>query len=206
MKGRVWLLLGVAAGIAVAAGHLPYLAGAGRLLTTTAEHLVQSGQNRLVSGVASTGASRRVVLGIGAVLAVLLPGVTALLLIVAAKAVYWLRVLVGVLVAALGAVTFVYESQGKATGALVLALVVAGVALFLTGPLLITPLAFTAALIGAEFLPTLFEHRVSATAESVNALHSAIYGKPGTPLVLQVILLVVAVLPFAWAALLAWRR
>lgn len=102
--------------------------------------------------------------------------------------------------AALGALSYFYHPHGNATGVLLLALLFAGLAITLTGPFLAAPLALGAGLIGAEFLPTLFSKHYAATQASVNSLHLAVYNTPGTPLLLQVVLLVVAALPFAWAA------
>lgn len=200
MRGRVWLVLGVIVGIAVAAGRLPYLAGAGRSLAATSERLVLSAANRIVSGAAKHGAPKRVVLGIGGVLAVVIPGVTALLMIVAAKASLRIRTIIAIAIVAVGAASYVYQPHGEASGVLVLALLVAGLAVALTGPLVAFPLALGAGLIGASFLPTLLAKHFVATQAGVDALHVAIYNKPGTPLALQVVMLIVAVLPFAWAA------
>jgi hypothetical protein len=200
VKARVWLILGVIVGIAVAAGRLPYLAGAGRSLAATAERLVLSLANRVISGAAKHGAPKRVILGIGGVLAVAIPGVTALLMIVAAKTSLRIRTLIAVAVVAVGAASYVYQPHGEASGVLVLALIVAGLAVALTGPLVAFPLALGAGLIGASFLPTLLAKHFAATQSGVNALHVAIYNRPGTPVTLQVILLIVAVVPFAWAA------
>lgn len=200
MRGRVWLLIGAVVGVAVAAGHLPYLAGAGRTLASTAEHLVLSGANRIISGAASAGAPKRVVLGLGGVIAVILPGTTALLLVVAARATLRLRAVIAVLIVALGAASYVYHSQGHATGVLLLALAVGALAVVVTGPLVAAPLTLGAGLIGGEYLPTLVNNRLAASTSSVNAVHMAIYNKPGTPAALEVALLIVAILPFAWAA------
>ncbi|HMC38566.1 MAG TPA: hypothetical protein VKI19_02825 [Acidimicrobiales bacterium] len=199
MKGRVWLILGVLAGIAVAAGRLPYLAGAGRSLAATTERLVLSGANRIVSGAARHGAPRRAVLGIGGVLAVLVPGITALLLIEAARVSLRIRTLISLLIVAVGAASYVYQPHGAATGVLLLALAVAGLAVALTGPVVAFPLSLLAGLIGASFLPTLFARHFAATQNGVDALHVAIYDRPGHPLALQIALLVAALLPFAWA-------
>lgn len=198
--GRVWLVVGVIAGIAVAAGRLPYLAGAGRSLVATSERLVLSGANRIIAGAADHGAPKRVVLGVGGVLSLLVPGVTALLLIVAARVSLRVRTLIAILIVGVGAASYVYQPHGEASGVLVLALLVAGLAVALTGPLVAFPLALTAGLIGAVYLPTLLAKHFDATQSGVEALHEAIYNRPGQPLALQVILLVVAVLPFAWAA------
>lgn len=200
MKGRVWLVIGVIAGIAVAAGRLPYLAGAGRSLAATAERLVLSAANRIVAAAATQGAPKRVVLGFGGVMAVLVPGVAALLLIIAARVSLRLRSIIAVLIVAVGAASFVYQPHGQASGVLVLALFVAGLAVALTGPVVALPLALVAGLIGASYLPTLFSKHFAATQSSVNAIHTAIYNRPGQPLALQVILLLVALVPFAWAA------
>jgi len=199
VKGRVWLILGVLAGIAVAAGRLPYLAGAGRSLAATTERLVLSGANRIVSGAARHGAPRRAVLGIGGVLAVLVPGITALLLIEAARVSLRIRTLISLLIVAVGAASYVYQPHGAATGVLLLALAVAGLAVALTGPVVAFPLSLLAGLIGASFLPTLFARHFAATQNGVDALHVAIYDRPGHPLALQIALLVAALLPFAWA-------
>lgn len=198
--GRVWLVIGVIAGIAIAAGRLPFLAGAGRSLAASAEHLVLSGANRIIQGVAGRGAPKRVVLGIGAVLAVLVPGITALLLIVAAQVSLRIRTLISLLIVAVGAASYAYQPHGEASGVLVLALVGAGLAVALTGPLVAFPLALLAGLIGASYVPTLFSKHFAATQDAVNALHQAIYNRPGQPLALQVILLIVALIPLAWAA------
>lgn len=200
MRGRVWLVFGVIAGIAIAAGRLPYLAGAGRSLSATAERLVLSGANRIIAGAATHGAPKRVVLGIGGVVAVLVPGVTALLMIVAAKASLRIRTIIAILIVAVGATSYVYQPHGEASGVLVLALIVAGLAVALTGPVVAFPLALGAGLIGASYLPTLFSKHFAATQSGVNALHTAIYNRPGQPLGLQVVLLIVALAPLAWAA------
>ena len=205
MKGRFWLFLGVAVGIAVAAGHLSYLAGAGRSLAETSERLVRSGADRLVRDATKAGAPKRVVLGFSAAIAAALPGITALLLVIAAKASLRVRAIIAILVAALGAASFAYQPHGKAIGVLLLALLVAGLAVTLTGPLVAAPLAAVAALIGAEFLPGLLSSHRHVVQLSVNDLHVAIYGHPGTPAGLQVVLLIVALVPFAFAARLIIR-
>lgn len=206
MKGRVWLIIGVALGVAVAVGRLPYLAGAGRSLATTAERLVLSGANRIISAAATAGASKRAVLALGSLVAVVLPGLTALLLVVAARASLRIRAVIAVLVVALGAASYAYQPHGNATGVLILALVVAGLAVTLTGPLVAAPLALGAGLIGGEYLPTLVSGGMGATQSSVNAMHMALFNRPGTPAALQVAMLIIAALPFAWAARLIVSR
>lgn len=198
-RGRVWLVVGVIAGIAVAAGRLPYLAGAGRSLAATAERLVLSGADRIIASAAGHGAPKRVVLGIGGVIAVLVPGVTALLLIVAARVSLRIRTLIAILIVAIGAASYVYQPHGVAGGELVLALVIAGLAVALTGALVAFPLALAAGLIGATYVPTLFSKHFAATQAAVDAVHRAIYGRPGQPFALQIVLLIVALLPMAWA-------
>ena len=200
MRGRVWLIVGVIAGIAVVAGRLPYLAGAGRSLAATAERLVLSGANRIISGAAKRGAPKRVVLGLGGAIAIVIPGITALLMIVAARASLRIRSIIAILIVAVGAASYEYQPHGAATGVLLLALAVAGLAVALTGPLVAFPLALAAGIIGASFLPTLFSDHYAATQRGVSALHQAIFNRPGQPLALQIVLLIVALLPFAWAA------
>lgn len=196
--GRVWLVVGVIAGIGVAAGRLPYLAGAGRSLAATAERLVLSGADRIISAAAAHGASKRVVLGVGGVIAVLVPGATALLLVLAARVSLRMRTLIAILIVAVGAASYAYQPHGVAAGVLVLALVVAGLAVALTGPLVAFPLALAAGLVGATYVPTLFAKHFAATQGAVDAVHQAIYGRPGQPFALQVVLLIVALLPMAW--------
>lgn len=206
MKGRFWLVAGAIVGIAVAAGHLPYLAGAGRSLADTAERLVGSGADRLIRATASTGAPRRVVLGLTGVIAAILPGVTALLLIVAARSSLRLRAIIGLLIVALGAASYVYQPHGQATGVLLLALAIAGLAVALTGPLVAAPLAALAGIIGGEFLPALLRSSQVVTQRSVNDLHQAVYNHPGTPTALRLLVLVIAAVPFAAATrLVLWR-
>jgi hypothetical protein len=200
MRGRLWLVLGAVVGIAIAGGHVPYLAGAARSLAETAERLVGSGATRLIDAAASAGAPQRVILGVAGVIAVLLPGVTALLLVLAARGSLRLRAIVALLVVVLGAASFAYQSHGRATGVLLLALVIASLAVMVTGPLVAAPLAALAGLIAGEYLPTLVSSTRAVTQRSVNDLHQAIYNHPGTPTGLQIVLLIVAAIPFALAA------
>lgn len=206
MRGRIWLILGAVVGVAIAAGHLPYIAGAARSLAETTERLVASGANRIIRGAAHVGAPRRVVLGFGGLVAVLIPGVTALLLIVAARGSLRLRSIIALLVVALGAASYVYQPGGKATGVLLLALVIGGLAVALTGPLVAAPLALLAGLIAGEFLPRLVQSGARVTQASVDSLHQAIYARPGTPAALQIVVLIVAAVPFLFAARLVLRR
>jgi hypothetical protein len=206
VKGRWWLVVGAAIGIAVAAGHLPYLAGAARSLTNTAEKLVDSGAKSLIRASASEGAPRRVTLGLSGLIAALLPGVTALLLVIAARGSLRLRALVALLVVALGAASFFYQPHGEAAGVLILALVVAALAVALTGPLVAAPLAGAAALIGAEFLPELVTSSNAVSNVAINDVHIAIFNHPGTPFALRVAMLIVAAVPFAAAARLIVAR
>jgi hypothetical protein len=202
LRGRGWLLIGAALGVAIALGHVPYLAGAGRSLANTAERLVTSGAIRLIKDAADHGTPRRVLLGVGAVVAVALPGLTAWLLLVAARASLRIRSLIALGVVALGACSYAYQPKGSASGVLLLALLVAAFAVAVTGPLVAAPLAMGAGLIGAEFLPTLVTSRLGSAVSqgSVNAMHLALYNRPGTPAALQIAMLVVAALPFAFAA------
>jgi hypothetical protein len=169
-------------------------------LAATSERLVLSGANRFVKTAAGHGTPKRVVLGIGGVLAVLIPSVTALLLIIAARVSLRIRTLIAMLIVAVGAASYAYQPHGQASGVLVLALIVAGLAVALTGPLVAFPLALAAGLIGASYLPTLFARHFAATQNGVNALHVAIYNRPGQPFALQITLLIVALIPLAWAA------
>lgn len=186
--------------------HLDYLAGAARTLADTAERLVGSGATRMIHRLAATGASGRVVLGLTGVVAVVVPGLTAFLLVVAARGSLRLRALIGLLVLALGAAAYLYHPGGQATGVLLLALVVAAIAVAFTGPLVAAPLAALAGLIAGEYLPGLVQSSRVVTQRGVSDLHQALFGQPGTPALLQLAVLLIALIPFAAAArLVFWR-
>jgi hypothetical protein len=205
MKGRVWLILGVLAGIAIALGRLPYFAGAAGTLSDTAQRVVSSGGQTIVHSASKHGALHRAVQGLAAVIGLLVPGVTALLLVACARLSLRLRVLVGLLVLVLGAAGYHYVGSGAATGTLALAAVAAVIAAVATGPLIAAPLAALAGLIGAEFLPKLLTGTRSVPHSSVVALHRALFSTPGAPLWLEVVILVLAAVPFAFAARLVLR-
>ena len=94
MRGKLWLVVGVAVGVAIGIGKLPYFAGAATSLTDTAERVVGSGGHTLIRDAATHGASLRVVNAVTAVLSVLVPGVTALLLVYAARTTLHLRAVI----------------------------------------------------------------------------------------------------------------
>jgi hypothetical protein len=204
-KGRVWLLLGAAAGVAVGIGRVPYLAGAASSLADTALRVVDSGGLTLVHDAARHGAPRRAVRGLAALVGLLLPGVTALLLVLAARGTLRLRSIVGALLALLGLAAFFYLPAGPAAGVALLALAAAGVALAATGPLVAAPLVALAALIATEYLPRLLDVRGGPPGAPVAALHAALFAAPGSPLWLRALALVVAAIPFAVAARLVVR-
>lgn len=206
MSGRKWLVLGAALGVAVAVGDIPFLADAGRFLADTALRVVNSGGDRLVRAVAASGASRRSVLGLTAVVATLVPGVTALAAVVAARGTMRARAIVAVVLAILGVVSFFYEPTGTASKEVVLALVLAGLAVVASGPLVVAPLAGLAGLLGATYLPALWRQREVAGTQAVEAMHQALFARPGDPTALRVAMLVVAALPFAQALRLVLRR
>ena len=205
MKGRIWLLLGIAAGIAIGVGKLPYVAGAATSLSDTAQRVVGTAGLSLVHSAARHGASRRVVEGCAAVLAVIVPGVTALLLMFAARATLTLRVVIGLLVAALGVAAFFYLPHGTAAGVAVLAFLAAGVAVAATGLLVAAPLAALAALIATAYLPRLLDSHSTVPNAPVSALHQALFASAGSPLWLRIVVLALAALPFAFAARLVVR-
>ena len=193
-------MLGVLVGVGIAVGRVPYFAGTARSFADDALRIVGSGAAKLITNVARHGASKRLVLGVSAVLATLLPGITALLLVVAARGTLRLRTLIGALIAALGVASFAYQPVGKALGVTVLALVVAGATVVLSGPLLIVPLGALAGLIGGEFLPRLVKTPTALPRAPILELHQALFGSPGSPLWLHVVVLALAMAPFAFAA------
>lgn len=200
MSGRIWIVLGVLIGVAMGVGHFPYFSGAAGSLADTALHIVGTVGLTIVHDAAHAGAPRRVVQGLQAMVAVVIPGLTAWLLILAAKGTLHLRTVVGVLVAALGVAAFFYLPGGSAVGVFVLALAAAGLAVAATGPLVAAPLAALAALIATVYLPRLITDHSVLPAGPVETLHRALFATAGSPLWLQVVLLVVAVAPFVLAA------
>jgi hypothetical protein len=205
MKGRIWLVAGVAVGIALGIGKLPYFAGAATSLSETALRVVGTGGLTLVHDAARHGASRRVVDGVTAVLSVLVPGVTALLLVYAARTTLHLRTVIAVLVAALGVAAFIYLPHGTALGVAALAFAAAGIAVVATGPLVAAPLTALAALIATAFLPKLLASHSTLPNVPVSTLHEALFASAGSPAWLQVAVLVIAAVPFALAARLIVR-
>ena len=204
MSGRLWTLVGIIVGVAVGLAKVPYLAGAATTLADTAQRVVSTIGTTLVHDTAKAGAPQRVVLGLTAIVAVVVPGVTALLLLVAARGTAAARRVVGVLLAALGVGAFFYLPVGPSLGAVLLAITAAAVAVAATGPLVIAPLAGLAALIATGYLPKLISGAVPP-GDPVGTMHLALFATPGTPLWLQVVLLAVAAVPFALAARLAFR-
>lgn len=200
VRGRLWLVLGVAFGIAIAIGRVPFLAGAARSLADDSLRIVASGGSRLIAAVGRAGAPRRVILGVAAVVGVLIPGVTAWLLVLVAKGAQRLRAVVAVVLALIGVAAFAYQPGGNAIGVLVLGLAVAGAALTLSGPLLVAPLAALAGLIGAVFLPRLLHGPGAVPNAAVVELHRALLASAGSPFWLRVVVLVIAAIPFALAA------
>ena len=205
LRGRLWLFVGVVLGIALGVGRLPYFQGAAKSLTDTALRVVGTAGLTLAHSAATHGAPRRAVDGLTAVLGVLLPGVTALLLVCAGRSTLRLRTVVAVLLALLGVAAFFYLPGGNATGVAVLALALAALAVAVTGPLVVAPLVALATLIAIAFLPRLLASHSSLPNAPVSALHQAIFASAGSPLWLRVIVLVLAALPFAWAARLIVR-
>jgi hypothetical protein len=205
VKGRIWLIIGIAAGIAIGIGKLPYLAGAAQSLADTSQRVVGSAELTLIHHVAGHGASRRVVEGLAAIAAVLIPGLTAIVLILAARGTLRVRLVIVVLLVALGASAFISLPKGHAAGVAVLAFVAAGVVLIATGPLVVAPLAALASLIGTTYLPRLVSSHSTIPNAPVVELHRALFADPSSPTWLRIVVLLVAAAPFALAARLALR-
>ena len=205
LRGRLWLFVGVAVGVALGLGHLAYFHGAAVSLSDTALRLVNTGGLTLAHDAAKHGAPRRVVEGLTAVLGVLLPGLTAFLLVYAGRSTLRLRAIVAVLLAILGIAAFFYLPGGNATGVAVLALAAAGLLVAATGPLVVAPLVALATLIALAFLPRLLASHSTLPNAPVNALHQALFATGGSPLWLRVVVVVLAALPFALAARLILR-
>lgn len=204
MKGRIWLIAGVVVGVLVGIDQLAYFSGAARSLSATAERLVSTGGLTLIHSSAKHGAPKRVVEGAMAVLAVVVPGVTAFLVMLAARCTLRLRALIALAVSALGFAAFFYLPGGDATGVVFLALATAAIALMATGPLVAAPLAALAALVGTVYLPRLL-YSSSIVSKPVATLHEALFSTAGSPLWLRVVVLLIAALPFAFAGRLVLR-
>jgi hypothetical protein len=136
---------------------------------------------------------------------VLVPGVTAVLLIFAARCTLRVRAVIGLLLAGLGIAAFFYLPHGEAAGVAVLALLAAGLAASATGPLVAAPLAGIAALIATAYLPRLFAADSTLPNIPVSALHQALFASPGSPLWLRIVVLALGALPFGFAARLVVR-
>jgi hypothetical protein len=199
------MFAGAVVGIAIGVGRIPFVAGAARSLADTAQHLVGDGGDRLINGVASSGAPMRLVLGLAALVAVLLPGATSFILIVAARGTLKARAIAGAIIVALGIAAYFYQPKGIATGEIALALAVAAVAVMASGPLVAAPLAGLAGLIGAEFLPQIVTGHSNLATANVANMHQALTNSAATPTWLQVILLAIAAVPFAFAGRLLLR-
>ncbi|MGO8874992.1 MAG: hypothetical protein ACLQNG_04410 [Acidimicrobiales bacterium] len=167
--------------------------------------MIGTGGLTIIRFSARHGAPRRVVEACTAVVAVLVPGVTALLLVLAARASLRVRAVIGLLLAAVGVAAFFYLPHGMATGVALLALVAAAIAVLATGPLVAAPLVALAALIATLFLPRLLASRSKLPNAPVAALHQALFTSAGSPLWLRIAVLVVAALPFGLAARLVVR-
>jgi len=206
MRGRIWLLVGALVGIGIAAGHIAYLTGAARSLADDAQRVVGTGGAKLISAVGHRGAPRRVLLGMTALVAVLVPGITSLLLVVAARGARRLRSVIAVLLVALGTAAFAYQTGGHALGVVVLAGAIGVAALALTGPLVVAPLCALAGLIGGEFLPRILAAKSTLPNAPVSELHIALFGTAGASLWLRVLVLVIAAAPFALGTRLVLKR
>lgn len=205
VRGRIWLIVGVAAGVAIGIGKLPYFAGAASSFSDTALRTVRTGGLTIIHAAAGHGASRRALDAITAVVSVLVPGVTALLLVYAARATLRLRAVTALLVAGVGVAAFFYLPHGTAIGVAVLAIGAAAIAVSASGPLVAAPLAGLAALIGTAYLPRIVESRSTFANVPVGLLHEAFFSNVASPFWLRVVVLAVAALPFALAARLIVR-
>ena len=100
---------------------------------------------------------------------------------------------------------FFYLPGGNATGVAVLALVAAGLVVAASGPVVAAPLVALATPIAIAFLPRLLASHSTLPNVPVSSLHQAIFSTAGSPLWLRVMVVVLAALPFAFAARLVLR-
>ncbi len=205
MKGRVWIIGGAVVGLVVALTHLQFVYGATVSLTNAAQSIVGSVANKIVSASAQNGAPKRVVQAISVLVALAIPGFTALFLIFVAKSAARVRVLLGAVLAVFGVLAYAYEPKGIASGALVLGLGVAAVAIGATGPFLVAPLSAMAGLIAGSFLPNVLSSSGALPNAPVETFNQAVFGSTGAPIVLRVALMIVCCTPFAYAAKMALK-
>jgi hypothetical protein len=206
MRGRVWLVLGAAAGVAMAVLHVGSVADPARSLANSAQKVVGTGGHKLLSSAAGHGAPRPTIQAVAALLVVVVPGVTALLLVAAARSALRLRGLVAVLLLGLGVAAYAYQPGRTASEALVVAVVLAAVAILASGPLVAAPLCALAGLIGVEFVPRLLANRAAMSNDAAAAVHQAVYHTGGSSLALQAGVVVLAVVPFVLIARLILSR
>ncbi len=199
MRGRIWLLLGLAVGVAIAVGRLPLLAPAGASLSRAALYVVGSGAAAALHAVAKQGGSSRTLEAIAAVLSVLVPGVTAWLAVIAAKGALGLRKLVALAVLVYGVASFAYHPALGSVTTLGLAVAVAAAAVMATGPVVAVVLSALAGLLAAEVIPALLPGR-GEVALPAHMLSIALHGSGASPAVLAIGLLVFAAVPFLMAA------
>jgi hypothetical protein len=206
MRGRVWLVLGAAAGVAMAVLHVGSVADPARSLANSAQQVVGTGGHKLLTSAAGHGAPRRAVQAVAALLVVLVPGVTALLLVAAARSALRLRGLIAVLLVGLGVAAYAYQPGRTAWEALVVAVVLAAVAILASGPLVAAPLCTLAGLIAAEFVSRLLANRAALSHQAAAAVHQAMYHTGGSSLGLQAGVLVLAAVPLVVTARLILSR
>lgn len=199
MRGRIWLIAGVVLGVVIAAGRLPYLAGAAESLAETGLRLVGTGGNELLRAAAKSGAPGRAVAAAAALIGILVPGVTALILVVAARSAQRLRQVLVVLLLLLAGAAYAYLPGGEATGVLALAAIASAAAFVATGPIVVVPLVALATLIGSEFLSRLTTSPGLLPGRPVETLNRAILSHQGSPLWLRVVVLAISAVPFAFA-------
>jgi hypothetical protein len=196
VRGRVWLILGAAAGVAIAFAHVGQFADPARSLANGAQQAVGSGGHRLLASAAGHGVPRTAVGTVAALLVVVVPGVAALLLVVAARCALRLRGLVAILLVGLGVAAYAYQPGRTASEAVVVALVLAGVAVVAAGPVVAAPLCALAGLIGAEFVSRLVANRGALFDTVAVGVHQAVFHTGGSSLALQAGVIILAVVPF----------
>lgn len=197
-----FVLLGVAAGAAIALGPLAWLHAPVDWAIATLVSFGESAAARLLAAAPLGGhgtLAEALAVGIGAVL----PGAAAIVLILAARAATGLRRGVAVVVGLAGLGAFVVLPFWQAAVFALACATLAAFASLVTGIGVVVPLTATATVLAARNVAALLDG--GDTRVNDGAARLATLTGTGDPQLWALVLTVAALAPFAWAALAAFR-
>jgi hypothetical protein len=195
----IFVLLGLAVGLAVAVGPLGFLQSPVDRLTNDLVLAVDRPINRVLADVHLSRHHQSLAASLAVLVATLTPGITAVLLAELAHASKKARQLASALLVAGALGSFFVLSTGGATGLLGAAVVLALASRVLTGAVLTTPLVALVTIIGARYLALLWHHSSSVVQSGATTLAVSTH-TPTHLEVWQVALTVLALIPFLVAA------